>query len=595
MALVVVTMSPVFVLFLTASSRERARAAEAAQESLLAEASGTAQRFDALAIEARRFVATLAAIPAVRTGDEEACELLRDAAGVDTRYLTLALVDASGGWICQTLPASTEGVSVEDREWVRTPLDSALAATQIIRTGRVSGRTVLVVSHPVLGTRGEPARVLAAGLDLGTLLEAQTEEQTTAVALVDAVGVLVGDASATAALDETDLVAFFGSGEPTSTFTASDMSSLGGLARVQSVASLAAVALTSDQVLFGPIRADFNRNLGLLLLLTALSLGIAYWGSDRIVMRPLTEIGQAADRLGAGDLNARIAAKSGPRELRALADTFDRMAKALEARDEAVRAAQEQLAETHRQLAQAQKMEAVGQLTGGVAHDFNNLLTVIEGCLGLIDSTQLSEDDRELLMEAAVASNRGVELTSRLLAFSRRQQLSPRRIDLNALATEIEPLLTRTLGEDTRVFFDLEEPGPKCVADPGELERALVNLALNARDAMPDGGVLTIRTGWADASEVDAVDLPPGRYARLSVCDEGVGMSPEMRSRAVEPFFTTKSRGRGTGLGLSGAFGFARQSGGGLIIESEEGEGTTVHVMLPTSAPPREEGDAVDS
>lgn len=254
------------------------------------------------------------------------------------------------------------------------------------------------------------------------------------------------------------------------------------------------------------------------------------------------------------------------------------------ARDITQRKADEtKLQESLIQLSQAQKMEAVGQLTGGIAHDFNNLLAVIIGNLDLLRAGE-TEDAAEMLDTAIHAANRGAELTRRLLAFSRRQTLQPRNVDPNALVDNIMTLLKRTLGANIEVETRLSPDVGGVIADPAQLESALLNLAVNARDAMPGGGRLTIATRRV---ELDAdyaglrADVSPGVYEAISVTDTGIGMSPEIAARAFEPFFTTKGMGKGSGLGLSMVYGFAKQSGGHATIYSEPGRGTTVTVYLP--------------
>ena len=248
--------------------------------------------------------------------------------------------------------------------------------------------------------------------------------------------------------------------------------------------------------------------------------------------------------------------------------------------------------EVEEALRQAQKMEAIGQLTGGVAHDFNNLLTVI---MGSLDSIRRQLDDpakepdiarlRRLQSMAFQGAERASTLTSRLLAFARRQPLKPEPIDVNRLATGLTDLLQRTLGE--RISLEtVSTPGLWLAkADPAELESALVNVAINARDALPDGGKLTIETAnaWLDEEYVRALTepVPPGQYVMLAVADTGHGMDRQTLDRVFEPFFTTKEVGKGTGLGLSQVYGFVRQSGGHIRIYSEPGAGTTVKLYLP--------------
>ncbi|WP_439154205.1 chemotaxis protein CheB [Yoonia sp.] len=235
-------------------------------------------------------------------------------------------------------------------------------------------------------------------------------------------------------------------------------------------------------------------------------------------------------------------------------------------------------------LNRAQKMEAVGQLTGGMAHDFNNLLTIIIGNLELLEMQLETGQQHELLIEALEASNLGAQLTSQLLAFSSNQALTPKPVDLNDLVAAMLPILARTLGENIKVETNLADDLCPTLTDPGQVESAILNLGLNARDAMPDGGTLSIATRNAilDADyTATQVDVKPGAYVALCVTDTGHGMAPDVVNRAFEPFFTTKGPGAGSGLGLSMVYGFAKQSGGHAAIYSEVGFGTTISIYLP--------------
>jgi len=233
-------------------------------------------------------------------------------------------------------------------------------------------------------------------------------------------------------------------------------------------------------------------------------------------------------------------------------------------------------------LRQAQKMEAIGQLTGGVAHDFNNLLSVVAGNAELLLVGSLGDRQKRLVAAIARAAERGESLTRQLLAFSRRQPLEGRVFDLNGLIGDMMDLLARSLRADIGVRTELAADAWPVIADPNQVELALLNLAVNARDAMPDGGSLVIATKNVN---LDRPDLA-GDFVALLVRDSGVGMTEDQSERAFEPFFTTKDRGRGTGLGLSTVYGFLKQSGGGAEIVSRQGEGTTVTLYLPRAAAP---------
>lgn len=247
-------------------------------------------------------------------------------------------------------------------------------------------------------------------------------------------------------------------------------------------------------------------------------------------------------------------------------------------------------------LRQAQKMEAVGQLTGGVAHDFNNLLLVIIGNLELL-GREVADNQRltRFVTTAHKGATRGAQLTSQLLAFARRQTLRPEKRPINDLIREFDMLAARMLGEAVHVDFTLDPKAGACEVDPAQFGSALLNLVVNARDALSGGGLLTVRTGsqtFDTKTAAKYADAEAGKYVMVEIADTGAGMTPEVVQRATEPFFTTKDAGRGTGLGLSQVYGFVRQSGGFLTIRSSLGKGTSIRIYLPevsgrSSQPPQ--------
>jgi len=253
-----------------------------------------------------------------------------------------------------------------------------------------------------------------------------------------------------------------------------------------------------------------------------------------------------------------------------------------------------QRAQSDEALNHAQRLESVGQLTGGIAHDFNNLLTIIEGNLEVLDGLPASADEdyrRQLLGAAARAARRGAELTGKLLAFSRRQVLQPAPVDVGALLGSLANMLRRTLDQRIEILIEAAPDCPPVLADPGQLESALLNIAINARDAMPEGGTLAFRSARCQhlSAEVRKGFADPSIAAEgvvaISITDTGRGMPDEVRERAFEPFFTTKSAGRGTGLGLSSVYGFVKQSRGTIVIDSVPGSGTTLTLYLPIPWP----------
>ncbi|HEX6704841.1 MAG TPA: PAS domain S-box protein [Albitalea sp.] len=302
---------------------------------------------------------------------------------------------------------------------------------------------------------------------------------------------------------------------------------------------------------------------------------------------PLSDRGRS---IGALTVRSREAKRFGTDEIRFLESLSNLLATSL------------QRAQSEEALKHAQRLESVGQLTGGIAHDFNNLLTVIQGNLQVLEELPALAQDgygQQLVGAAARATRRGAELTSKLLAFSRRQVLQPSALDIRAMLNSLADMLRRTLDQRIRIEVDVPAACPPVQADPGQLESALLNIAINARDAMPEGGALRFHAEPCSAlpsevrNDLDDPSAPEDGFVAISITDTGSGMPDEVKERAFEPFFTTKDAGRGTGLGLSTVYGFVKQSKGAIAIASAPGAGTTVTLYIPrpwsTTAPPAED------
>jgi signal transduction histidine kinase len=348
---------------------------------------------------------------------------------------------------------------------------------------------------------------------------------------------------------------------------------------------------------------------------------LAWVAGRRFIYRPTQALLQAARRWREGDLSARASISDAGSEFVALSQSFNAMAAGLQAREMERRLQssflEAQVAERTRELSetnnrlqveiagrekteaalhQAQKLQAVGQLAGGIAHNFNNMLATVLGNLELMErrvpqpGKPWTDSDAEklqrLIERATGAVQCGGALTSRLLAFSRRQRLAARPTDINALLQELITLASSTLGRRVQVSAELNDALWPAMVDPSQVEAAILNLCLNARDAMPEGGRLTITTANLTIEPLGTGtgshgDLTPGCYVQVAISDTGMGMTPEVKARAFDPFFTTKGPGAGSGLGLSQVYGMARQSGGGVTIDSEAGQGTCVTLYLP--------------
>jgi CheY-like chemotaxis protein len=248
------------------------------------------------------------------------------------------------------------------------------------------------------------------------------------------------------------------------------------------------------------------------------------------------------------------------------------------------KAAEQRLLES--KLLQAQKMDAIGKLTGGIAHDFNNLLAAVLGGLGLLEKrAELRDDETKILAMTKRAAEQGTELVRRLLAFARKQQLEPKPIDMADLRSEVSDLLVHTLGGLVQIEWQLPDDVPFAFADQAQLELALVNLIINARDAMPDGGTVTVQIDSSSVYDQEISGLAAGDYVRLIVSDTGTGIASDLLEKVLEPFFTTKEVGKGSGLGLPMVYGFAKQSNGAFRLESTVGSGTVAELLLPCVPP----------
>lgn len=288
--------------------------------------------------------------------------------------------------------------------------------------------------------------------------------------------------------------------------------------------------------------------------------------ATRVNLRQLEDTRGEVERLNA-ELEARIAART-----RELAGANDRLMAEIAERERAQAA-----------LIQVQKMEAIGRLTGGIAHDFNNLLHVVNMNLDLVARVAKEEKVLNIAARAKSAVGRGAKLTGQLLSFARNQSLLPRLTDVNALLDGMRELVAVSVGPSIQVEMALSPRPAWSVLDANQLEMAVLNLAVNARDAMPSGGTLTVSTRTTDGGSIANSQLPAGEYVSVAVGDTGVGIAQHLLTKVFDPFFTTKPVGSGTGLGLSQVYGFARQSGGMASLRSEEGQGTTVEMLFPTS------------
>jgi signal transduction histidine kinase/CheY-like chemotaxis protein len=316
--------------------------------------------------------------------------------------------------------------------------------------------------------------------------------------------------------------------------------------------------------------------LGLVAILLGTLLG--YWIS-RGITKPLGKLVEGVNALERGDFQFPLASISKD-EVGVVTSAFNHLRSSLQQ-------GQEEQKLLEQRLRQAHKMEAVGRLAGGVAHDFNNLLTVIRGNADLLSDRVGAEPQKKNVEQIQKAADRAVGMTRQLLAFSRMQVLQPRVLDLNAIVSEMGKMLPRLIGEHIEYSFASQTDLYPVLADPGQIEQVVMNLAVNARDAIPNGGKLVVRTNNVEVTQAEAAKraaMLPGSYARISVSDSGQGMDEETKAHIFEPFFTTKEVGKGTGLGLATVYGIVKQSQGFIWVESEPGKGSTFEIFLPRTS-----------
>ena len=524
-------------------------------------------------------------------GDRRRCStLLAEVLEAHPQYTGILTINPDGRLFCDSLRTRRE-LDLNDRDYFKRALVTRNGEVFEPAFGRLTGRAVMQVARPARGLDGELRFVLLASLDLAQLAPAgDLGVPGSRLLLVDDNGTVLVAApqrdaqfQAGASMVGTPLWQFAAASRSAATATVvmpdgqrfawaraegSELAPAG--LRVLAGAPEAAILASADRRLLREAMLYATLALALFLAL--------WWVAERAIRRPIARMTGMAGQLAGGDLTARVAAPLPRGELGALAASLNQAASALQTQRTDI----EQL---NARLMQSQRLEAIGQLTGGVAHDFNNLLTVVLGNADLLVEAcaddPLKKQAAEMIGEAA---QRGAVLTQQLLAFARKQPLAPSAVDINQRVAALDPMLRRTLGEHIEIELVRGAGLWPAMVDAAQLENALLNLCLNARDAMPAGGKLTLETTNAalDQSYADAhADVTPGQYTMVAVSDTGVGIEAQHLARVFEPYFTTKPKGTGTGLGLSMVYGFVKQSAGHVSIYSEPGHGTTVKIYLP--------------
>lgn len=558
---------------------------------------------------ARQFLTALAQAPAIRERNDLYCSaLLEKLKNQYPSYASIVADDSSGRSFCGSVP----GRVVYDN---RNPAFLAALKTRQFAVGEftispLTGAPVLPVAQPVITDDDRLLGVLVISIDLNWLAQDVQSR------LPPGTGLTIADRNE-AVLVRIPPDRFTHGGQLPAGYlddarsrgtTAADVVGPDGTMEVTALAmagdpehGLAVVATRNQELAFTELNITSRDGIIVIVVGLVLGLALAVGMARRFIQIPIKELLGTAERLREGDYARRTTLVGEKSELGRLGSALNALASTLQEREQDRDSAEQrllqlaatleqrveertrELASTSATLVQAQKLDAIGQLTGGVAHDFNNLLAAILGSLELALKRIDDPVQQRLLGVAQQAAERGAKLTAHMLAFSRKQDLVLQPVAANDVIVGMSELLRRAIGAMVRVEHDLDAALWPALADPVQLEVALLNLGVNARDAMPDGGTLTFRT--RNVTTTEKVDhrsaLPPGEYAMITVSDTGMGMAEDVQAKAFEPFFTTKDPGKGTGLGLSMVYGFARQAGGTVTIDSRCGTGTAISLYLP--------------
>jgi signal transduction histidine kinase len=572
---------------------------------------------------ARQFLTALAQAPAVREHNDLYCSaILENLKNEYPSYASIVADDSSGRSFCSSAPGRV--VYDNQNPAFLAALKSRRFAVGQYAVSPLTDSPVLPVAEPVITPDDRLLGVLVLSIDLRWLAQdLQTKlPPGTGLTVADRNEAILVRVPAGQIAHGGRLPAGYLDVSRSHGTTAADIVGPDGAMEVTAEAvagrpeyGLDVIATRNKQAAFTALNQTTRDGLGVIVVGLVLGLAMAVGMARRFIQVPIKELLATAERLRKGDYRRRTTLVGERSELGRLGSALNTLATALQEREhdrdsaeqrllqlaatleQRVEERTQELATTNATLVQAQKLDAIGQLTGGVAHDFNNLLAAILGSLELALKRTDDATQQRLLTVAQQAAERGAKLTAHMLAFSRKQDLVLQPVAANDLITGMTELLRRAIGPMVRVEHDLDIELWPALADPVQLEVALLNLALNARDAMPDGGTLTFRTRNVTTTEEaeHRAALPPGEYAMITVSDTGAGMPEEVQSKAFEPFFTTKGPGKGTGLGLSMVYGFARQAGGTVTIDSRCGTGTAISLYLPraTSVPDNARAAAV--
>ncbi len=580
-ALGLLVTAPALVVILYTQRLERARARDEAvsdirQVTQLA-AAQQATVFDGV----QRLLLTLAQLPDLQSDDPARCRaLLPGVLRAHPGYINI-WVDRGDARFCEAVPIDEAAITTRPttRPWYQRAVVTRTTAVGDFQSSPLTGMPDVIIAHPILSPSGGVLGVVAAAISLDPLNDIAARAQLppgTRLTLIDRQRRILarypeGRRLLGQVMPAADDLALFSSAHVQGSYDT-------GLDIGMEVRREAAMAQANSLL---------QRQAVLLALLLIATVAVSLVSGERFIRRPIAVLADVTRRLAAGDLTARARLRATAPGVDDLAAAVNAMATEMELRQRAEARAQGELRESEERLRHVQKLETVGQLAAGVAHNFNNLLTVIAGFTELLMARHPDGLDRSDLEEVKKAASRGAVLTRQLLAFSRREDAAPAKLDLNQTVSELRDMLGRVIREDIALAITLAPTPAWVLIDPHEIEQIVLNLVLNARDAMPSGGYIAIEIAHAliDPSTAPegapGLDVLNGWYICLSVKDTGIGIPPEVREHLFEPFFTTKDAGKGTGMGLASVDAIVRHNRGAITVDTRPGQGSTFSVYFP--------------
>jgi signal transduction histidine kinase/CheY-like chemotaxis protein len=545
----------------------------------------------------RQLLIALSQTRDIRDGNVEGCRtyLRHLVPEYGDTYSNIGFANLNGQVVCSGFG---EPIVIADRDYFQRGMATSTFSAGTYAIGRQTGRASVSFAYPVRNDAGVLSGVVYAAVDIARLNESLTSSDWPQDATL-----IVTDRNNTILAMHPDWQKWVGQSlahdpitreigsrvKGTIDFRERDEEQLFAFEKIMSPldTGLTVRVFVSKTQAMAVANAALYKGLSVLGLVAVFVLVIVKGASDRLLMRPIVQLTSASRRLAGGDLGARAASSTSIPELKELGKDFDDMAASLEEREAARLRAETDRTNLEHQYHQAQKMDAVGRLAGGIAHDFNNMLTAILGyCDLLLEDAALSESHRTDVKEIEKAGRTAAALTRQLLAFSRREIIEPIVVDLNTVINGMDKMMHRLLGDHIRVVTRLADDLDNIKADRGQLEQVLLNLLVNARDAMPSGGRILIETHnvvMPKGVTSEYLSASPGAYVMLTVTDSGSGIAEDVLPHLFEPFFTTKSTGKGTGLGLATVYGIVKQNGGGLSVESRVNTGTVFKMYLPST------------